>query len=62
MSLPLTSLQAQLDAKEEMKLKFKRDSNIIRNQRFLNARQRVMGVDVEALNQQVKYEWYITNY
>lgn len=53
MSLPVTSLQAKLEAKEEMKLKFKRDANLARNQRFLNARQRVIGVDVDALNQQV---------
>jgi RIB43A len=53
MSLPLTSLQAKLEAKEEMKLKFKRDANLMRNQRFLNARQRVIGVDVDALDMQV---------
>ena len=53
MSLPLTSLQAKLEAKEQMKLEFKRNANAERNGRFLNARQRVIGVDVEALDRQV---------
>ena len=53
MSLPMTSLQAIQERKEQMKLQFKRDANQLRNQRFLNARQRVIGVDVAALDAQV---------
>lgn len=53
MSLPLTSLQARQERAEEMKLAKKRADNAERNRRFLNARQRVIGVDVQSLDQQV---------
>ena len=54
MALPLTSLQAQKERAEEMKLAKKRADNAERNRRFLNARQRVIGVDLHALDQQCK--------
>lgn len=53
MSLPLTSLQARQERAEEMKLAKKRADNAERNRRFLNARQRVIGVDLQALDEQV---------
>lgn len=53
MTLPLTSLQAQHEMKEQMKLQMKRDANAARTARFLNARQRTIGLDVHALDAQV---------
>lgn len=53
MTLPLTSLQAQHEMKEQMKLQMKRDANTARTARFLNARQRTIGLDVHALDAQV---------
>lgn len=50
MALPLTSLQARQDRAEEMRIAKKRADNAERNRRFLNARQRVMGVDLQALD------------
>ena len=50
MALPLTSLQARQELAEEMKLAKKRADNAERNRRFINARQRVIGVDVQALD------------
>ena len=50
MALPLTSLQARQERAEEMKLAKKRADNAERNRRFINARQRVIGVDVQALD------------
>ena len=50
MALPLTSLQARQDRAEEMRIEKKRADNAERNRRFLNARQRVMGVDLQALD------------
>lgn len=50
MALPLTSLQARQERAEEMKLAKKRADNAERNRRFINARQRVIGVDLQALD------------
>lgn len=46
--------QVQAMEKEEAKLRFKREQNEIRRQRFQNARVRTIGVDVDALNAQVE--------
>jgi len=50
MALPLTSLQARQERAEEMKLAKKRADNAERNRRFINARQRMIGVDLQALD------------
>jgi hypothetical protein len=39
--------------KEEARIKMKREANAARRERFMNARKRVMGIDVAALNAQV---------
>ena len=53
MSIPETNLQLAAMAKEEARIRFTREANMRRTERFLNARQRTMGVDVDALNAQV---------
>jgi type II secretory pathway component PulM len=46
--------QEEAIAKEEARIRYKREQNEIRRQRFQNARLRTIGLDVEALDAQVQ--------
>ena len=51
--LPVTNLQLLQEQKENARIRMKIEANAVRNDRFRNARQRVIGLDVAGLDAQV---------
>ena len=52
-SLLLPKIQEQALAKDEARIKARRERDMERRDRFLNARTRIMGIDAQALDEQV---------